>query len=660
MNFVHKIILLHYCTLHTEVDRMPEVQVHSAITEFDVSLFQTGKHYRLYEKLGAHLTEVKGVSGAYFSVYAPAAAKVCVRGDFTLWEPIELFVRWDGSGIWEGFVPGVKIGQTYKYQITSDHLGSTFDKADPFARYAEKPPATGSRIWKDTYQWKDKKWMKNRGGHNSLSSPWSVYEMHLASWRKRDDGSVLSYHEMAEQLPAYLTDMGFTHVEFLPVMEHPYDPSWGYQVTGFYAPTSRFGDPEGLKVLIDALHQAGIAVILDWVPSHFPSDGHGPARFDGSCVFEHPDWRKGYQPDWDSLIFNYERPEVCAFLISNALFWLDEYHIDGLRVDAVASMLYLDYSREEGGWEPNIFGGRENLEAIAFLKALNEAVYTHFPDTQMIAEESTAFPKVSHPTYDGGLGFGMKWMMGWMHDTLNYFKNPTVYRKFHHGSMSFSIYYGFSENFVLPFSHDEVVHGKASLLHKMPGDDWQKFANLRLLYSYMFAHPGGKLLFMGAELAQRSEWNFAGSLDWENLQYAPHQGIQSIVRDLNQLLKENGALHEQNFEQDGFEWIDFSDNEQCILAFLRKGSAENDVLLVVCNFTEVERKNYELGVPDAYAWKEIFNSDSEKYGGSGMLNTRQIRAKKSAKHGRSRTIKLTLPPLGATILKPVFRQLKKG
>jgi len=635
---------------------MQKAQVHSLLTDFDISLFQTGKHFELHKKLGAHAIEVDGVRGMHFAVFAPAAKTVFVEGDFSNWEGIELNVRWDTSGIWEGFVPEAEMGQAYKFMIDSKLISGRLEKADPFALYAEKPPRTASVIWESAHRWSDKRWMKNRKKKNSLNHPISIYEMHLASWRTQEDGTPYTYLELAKELPEYIKKLGFTHVEIMPVMEHPYDPSWGYQITGFFAPTSRFGTPDEFRVLIQALHKADIGVILDWVPSHFPSDAHGLGRFDGSCIYEHPDYRKGYHPDWDSLIFNYERPEVRAFLISNALYWLDEFHIDGFRVDAVASMLYLDYSREEGAWEPNIYGGNENLEAIAFLKELNETVYAKFPDTLMIAEESTAFAGVSHPTYSGGLGFGMKWMMGWMHDTLDYFAKPTIYRKFHHGSMSFSIVYAFAENFVLPFSHDEVVHGKASLLHKMPGDDWQKFANLRLLYGYMFAHPGAKLLFMGAELAQRSEWNFASQLEWNLLEHEPHKGIQKLVCDLNKLYSEQPGLYQKNFETDGFEWIDFMDHEQSILAFVRKGKNTKDDLVVLCNFTEMQREEYQVGVPNAHAWKEIFNTDEEKYGGSGVLNTRQLKPKKEEKHGKDYSVRLTIPPLGMTVLRRVVKK----
>ncbi len=639
---------------------MQRAEAYSLFTDFDISLFITGKHFHLHQKMGAHPVTVDGHEGVYFSVWAPDAKKVFVAGDFSSWEGILLNPRWDKSGIWEGFIPGAHTWQKYKYHIRPQSVRYVLEKADPFARYAEVPSRSASVVWNDSFKWQDKAWMRARKRLNSLSSPMAIYEIHPGSWRLHPvENRPLTWLELAEELPAYLAELGFTHVEFMPVMEHPYPPSWGYQITGFFAPTSRFGTPEDFKSLVDALHRAKIGVILDWVPSHFPSDGHGLARFDGSCVYEHPDWRKGYQPDWDSLIFNYGRAEVRSFLISNAMFWLEEFHADGLRVDAVASMLYLDYSRQEGQWEPNVYGGRENLDAISFLRELNEAIYTHHPDVQMIAEESTAFPLVSHPVYAGGLGFGMKWMMGWMHDTLDYFKNPTIYRKFHHGGMSFSIYYGFSENYILPFSHDEVVHGKASLLHKMPGDDWHKFANLRLLYTYMYTHPGGKLLFMGAEIAQRNEWNFATQLDWQLLDYAPHQGISALVKDLNRLYRTEKALHEINYEQEGFEWIDYADNDQSILVYLRKGKNPRDALIVACNFTEVIRRDYQVGVPAKGRWKEVFNSDAEEYYGSGVLNPGPLDAVKERYHSRDHSMRITLPPLAVTVWKRVGRVDKR-
>ena len=518
---------------------MTKVITHSLFTDFDIDLFKAGKHFKLYEKLGAHLIEVNGVKGVYFAVWAPTAQTVSVVGDFNYWTQGEhvLNVRWDSSGIWEGFIPEITKGALYKYKIQSNIDGIVTEKADPFALYCEKPPHTASVVWDLEYKWKDENWMQNRKQNNALDKPYSVYEVHLGSWKRAENNRFLTYLELADDLVKYVKETGFTHVEFMPIMEYPYDPSWGYQLTGYFAPTSRFGKPQDFMVLVDKLHQEGIGVILDWVPSHFPDDAHGLGFFDGSHLYEHPDRRKGYHPDWKSLVFNYGRNEVRAFLISNAVFWLQNYHADGLRVDAVASMLYLDYSREDGEWEPNIFGGRENLDTISFLKEFNEVIYANFDGVQTIAEESTSFPMVSRPTFTGGLGFGMKWMMGWMHDTLEYFQKETVYRKYHQNDLTFSMTYAFTENFMLPFSHDEVVYGKKSLIYKMPGDEWQRFANLRLLYGYMFTHPGAKLLFMGAEFGQTSEWNFENSLDWHLLQYDFHSGIKKLITDLNQLYK---------------------------------------------------------------------------------------------------------------------------
>jgi len=537
---------------------MAKVIPHSLFSEFDINLFKSGKHYRLYDKLGSHLIEVNGEKGTYFAVWAPTAKAVSVVGDFNYWleGDHKLFVRWDASGIWEGFIPGIDKGTLYKYKILSNNHDITTEKADPFARYCEKPPHTASIVWDADYKWKDKKWMGYRADKNGLDRPYSVYEVHLGSWKRKADNNFMSYVDLADELVAYVKDMGFTHIEFMPIMEYPYDPSWGYQLTGYFAPTSRFGKPEDFKLLIDKLHQNDIGVILDWVPSHFPEDAHGLGNFDGSHLYEHPDRRKGYHPDWKSLIFNYGRNEVRAFLISNALFWLDQFHADGLRVDAVASMLYLDYSREEGEWEPNIYGNNEHLEAISLLKKLNEEIYRSFEGVQTIAEESTAFTGVSKPVYLGGLGFGMKWMMGWMHDTLEYFKKEPIYRKHHQNDITFSMTYAFTENFMLPFSHDEVVYGKQSLLYRMPGDEWQRFANLRLLFGYMFTHPGTKLIFMGGEFGQSSEWNFQNSLDWHLTQYDFHSGIQAVIRDLNQIYKTYPALYEKQFSAEGFQWID--------------------------------------------------------------------------------------------------------
>jgi len=523
---------------------MAEVIPHSLFTDFDIALFKAGKHYKLYEKFGSHILTLDTHEGTYFAVWAPSAKAVSVIGDFNYWKAGEhpLHVRWDESGIWEGFIPNVGKGSVYKYHIQSNANDVVTEKADPYARRCEHPPKTASIVWNDSYTWKDAKWMKKRKKNNALDAPYSVYEVHLGSWKKHmEEGRFLSYVELADELVNYVKEMNFSHVELMPVMEYPYDPSWGYQLTGYFAPTSRFGYPEEFKLLVDKLHQNDIGIILDWVPSHFPEDAHGLGNFDGSCVYEHPDRRKGFHPDWKSLIFNYGRNEVKSFLISNALFWLDQYHADGLRVDAVASMLFLDYSREEGEWEPNQFGGRENLEAIAFMKEMNEAVYSTFPDVQTIAEESTSFPMVSKPTSIGGLGFGMKWMMGWMHDTLQYFSKEAVYRKHHQNDLTFSMTYAFTENFMLPLSHDEVVYGKSSMLRKMPGDEWQQFANLRLLYSYMYTHPGANLLFQGAEFGQSEEWNFQQSLDWHLLQYDVHKGAQTLVKDLNTFYKKQPA-----------------------------------------------------------------------------------------------------------------------
>ncbi|WP_433778125.1 1,4-alpha-glucan branching protein GlgB [Flavobacterium anhuiense] len=630
---------------------MTKVIAHSLFTNFDIDLFKAGKHFRLYEKLGAHLTEVNGVKGVYFAVWAPTAQSVSVVGDFNYWIQGEhnLNVRWDSSGIWEGFIPDISKGMLYKYKIQSNINGVITEKADPFALYCEKPPHTASVVWDLDYKWKDEDWMQKRQDYNALDKPYSVYEVHLGSWRRAEHNRFLTYLELADDLVKYVKETGFTHVEFMPIMEYPYDPSWGYQLTGYFAPTSRFGKPQDFMVLVDRLHQEGIGVILDWVPSHFPDDAHGLGFFDGSHLYEHPDRRKGYHPDWKSLVFNYGRNEVRAFLISNAVFWLQNYHIDGLRVDAVASMLYLDYSRKDGEWEANIFGGRENLDSISFLKEFNEVIYSNFDGIQTIAEESTSFPMVSRPTSIGGLGFGMKWMMGWMHDTLKYFQKETIYRKYHQNELTFSMTYAFTENFMLPFSHDEVVYGKNSLIYKMPGDEWQRFANLRLLYGYMFTHPGTKLLFMGAEFGQTSEWNFEQSLDWHLLQYGFHSGIKKLITDLNQLYKSQPALYEKQFSGDGFEWINYSDHQNAILSYIRKGNNPNENLIVVCNFTEVVRENYRIGIPKKGKLKEIFNSDATIYGGSGVENSNALKIETVAYDGRDFSVALILPPLSVTV-----------
>jgi 1,4-alpha-glucan branching enzyme len=633
---------------------MSKVLSHSLFTDFDINLFKAGKHYRLYEKLGAHLIDKEGVKGVYFAVWAPSAKSVSVVGDFNYWTQGEhqLEVRWDASGIWEGFIPNIEKGTLYKYHIQSTVNDVATEKADPFALYCEKPPHTASVIWDLDHQWKDDQWMKTRQNHSGLDKPYSVYEVHLGSWKRHaSDNRFLSYLEYADDLVQYVKETGFTHVEFMPVMEYPYDPSWGYQLTGYFAPSSRFGKPQDFMVLVDKLHQAGIGVILDWVPSHFPDDAHGLGFFDGSNLYEHPDRRKGYHPDWKSLIFNYGRNEVRSFLISNALFWLQHYHIDGLRVDAVASMLYLDYSREEGEWEPNIYGGRENLDTISFLKEFNEAVYSNFDGVHTIAEESTSFPMVSRPTSIGGLGFGMKWMMGWMHDTLNYFKKETIYRKYHQNELTFSMTYAFTENFMLPLSHDEVVHGKKSIAGRMPGDEWQKFANLRLLYSYMFTHPGAKLLFMGCEFGQSEEWNFERSLDWHLLQYPYHKGIKKVVTDLNTLYKTQPALYEKQFSPDGFEWINYSDHQNAIFTFIRKGNTAADDVIVVCNFTEMVRENYRIGLHKEGELTEIFNSDAKIYGGSGVKNEENMTIESSPYDGRDYSVSLVIAPLSVNVYK---------
>ncbi|NNL08224.1 MAG: 1,4-alpha-glucan branching protein GlgB, partial [Croceitalea sp.] len=625
---------------------MGNVIPHSLFSEFDINLFKSGKHYRLYDKLGSHLIEVNGQKGTYFAVWAPTAKAVSVVGDFNYWleGDHKLMVRWDESGIWEGFIPGVEKGTKYKYKIHSNNQDIKTEKADPFARSCEHPPNTASIVWEAPYKWKDDEWMEKREAHNALNKPYSVYEVHLGSWKHNRENKFMTYVELADDLVNYVKEMGFTHVEFMPIMEFPYDPSWGYQLTGYFAPTSRFGKPEDFKLLVDKLHQADIGVILDWVPSHFPEDAHGLGFFDGSHLYEHPDRKRGYHPDWKSLIFNYGRNEVRAFLISNAIFWLDQYHADGLRVDAVASMLYLDYSREEGEWEPNIYGNNENLEAISLIRELNQEVYGSFNGVQTIAEESTAFTGVSKPVYLGGLGFGMKWMMGWMHDTLEFFKKEPIYRRHHLNDISFSMTYAFTENFMLPFSHDEVVYGKQSLVYRMPGDEWQRFANLRLLFGYMFTHPGGNLIFMGGEFGQTSEWNFEQSLDWHLLQYDFHTGIQKTIQDLNNLYKGQPALYEKQFSPEGFQWIEHNDHQNSVISYIRKGNTAKDDLVVVCNFTPVPRENYRLGVPKAKQLKLVFNSDDKEYGGGG-LGKKTAKPSKTAWNGHDQSVELTLPPL---------------
>lgn len=627
----------------------------SLLSSYDIHLFKEGKHYRLHEKLGAHPLTHDGVQGVLFAVWAPNAEKVSVIGDFNHWDPAAhpMFIRWDGSGIWELFIPGLKAGTLYKYFIRSHHQQYEVEKGDPFGRFWERAPLTSTIVWDDDYEWKDDEWMTKRKAAAGKNVPLSIYEVHLGSWKQKEkeEDKKLSYRELAAILPDYVKDMGFTHVELLPVMEHPFYGSWGYQTTGYFAPTSRYGSPDDFKFLIDAFHKKGIGVLLDWVPSHFPEDLHGLHYFDGTHLYEHEDPRQGYHPDWTSYIFNYGRNEVKSFLISNAIYWFEYFHIDGMRVDAVASMLHLDYSREPGEWIPNKYGGRENLEAIDFLKELNIAVYEAFPDIHIIAEESTDWPAVSRPVYLGGLGFGMKWMMGWMHDTLSYFALDPVYRKYHQNTITFSIIYAFAENFILPLSHDEVVHGKGSMIGKMPGDEWQKFANLRALYSYMFAHPGGKLLFMGGEFGQTNEWNHDEGLRWDLCQYPIHAGLQNTVRALNHLYRTEKALYRFQFEEEGFEWIDMKDADNSVLAFARKSEKEEDTIVIICNFTPNPLHGYRIGIPSPGSWHEIFNSDKREYGGSGVTNDLEIKTEEIPMHDHEHSVILTLPPLGVTFLK---------
>ncbi|MDO8804277.1 MAG: 1,4-alpha-glucan branching protein GlgB [Elusimicrobiota bacterium] len=624
------------------------------LTDKDIYLFNEGNHLRLYEKFGAHPAVIGGADGTLFSVWAPNAKEVHVIGDFNGWDKKRDALKERGSsGIWEGFIPGVRQGQNYKYFILSRYKSFSAEKADPMAFATEIPPKTASVVGSLDYSWGDGEWLKARGARTGLKSPVSIYEVHLGSWRRvpEEGNRSLTYRELAEQLPKYVKELGFSHVELMPVTEHPFYGSWGYQTTGYFAPTSRYGRPQDLMYLVDRLHQEGIGVILDWVPAHFPADAHGLAYFDGTHLYEHADPRQGFHPDWKSSIFNFGRNEVKSFLLSSALFWIDKYHADGLRVDAVASMLYLDYSRKAGEWVPNKFGGRENLEAVAFLKQFNQVVYENYPGTQTYAEESTSWPMVSRPTYIGGLGFGLKWDMGWMHDTLQYFSKDPVFRKFHHNSLTFRMLYAFGENFVLPFSHDEVAHGKGSMINKMAGDSWQKFANLRLLYGSMYAQPGQKLLFMGGEFAQWSEWNHEASLDWHLAEHGPHAGMQKWVSDLNAFYRAEPAMHELNCSPAGFEWIDANDSQQSVTAFLRKGEKPEETILAVCNFTTVPRHSYRVGVPRGGFWKELLNSDAVAYRGSGMGNMGGAPAEAAPSHGRPYSLLLTLPPLSIEFFK---------
>ena len=622
-------------------------RIDTLLTDDDLYLWNEGSHVRLYEKLGAHPIE----GGTYFAVWAPGADRVSVIGDWNGWNPDSDPLTARGvSGIWEGIIESAGPASTYKYHIVNGDY--RVEKADPFGFHHETPPSTGSKVWSLDYGWDDREWMAARGDRNSLEAPFSVYEVHLGSWRRGEENRPLTYREMAEQLPEYVRELGFTHVEFLPVAEHPFYGSWGYQTTGYFAPTSRYGTPQDFMALIDAFHEVGVGVILDWVPSHFPNDEHGLGYFDGTHLFEHADPRQGYHPDWGTLIFNYGRTEVPSFLISNALFWLDKYHIDGLRVDAVASMLYLDYSRSEGEWSPNVHGGRENLEAISFLRRFNETVYLNYPDVQTIAEESTAWPMVSRPIFLGGLGFGMKWDMGWMHDTLEYMSNDPIHRSYHHHELTFRAVYAFTENFMLPLSHDEVVHGKGSLLGKMPGDEWQKFANLRLLFTQMWTQPGKKLLFMGGELAQATEWAHEGQVDWSLGEREPNRGISRLVGDLNRVYRDYPALHETDCKPEGFEWAVVNDSANSVVAYFRRAS-DGETLLVIHNLTPVPRNDYRVGVPGPGKWVEIINSDSEVYGGSGQGNFGGVDTGPLSvpHHGRPESIDLTLPPLATLVLK---------
>ncbi|MBB3176838.1 1,4-alpha-glucan branching enzyme [Variovorax sp. Sphag1AA] len=628
----------------------PPTQVSQAFDAMDAYLFREGTHSRLHERLGAHLAA--DGQGASFGVWAPNATSVSVIGDWNDWNghADPLTPRADSTGVWEGRCQRACHGQAYKYRITASG-GRVLEKADPLACYAEQPPATASRIWSLDYTWSDADWMQHRAERNAADAPVSIYEVHAGSWR-RNDGQPMGWRDLAHALAEYVNSIGFTHVELMPVTEHPFYGSWGYQTTGYFAPTSRYGTPQDFMYFVDHLHQRGIGVLLDWVPSHFPTDPHGLASFDGTHLYEHADPRQGFHPEWNSAIFNYGRNEVRSFLMSSGLFWLDRYHLDGLRVDAVASMLYLDYARQGSGWIPNRHGGRENLEAIHFLQELNRATYRDHPGTFTVAEESTAWPQVSRPTDMGGLGFGMKWNMGWMHDTLAYMREDPVHRRYHHHRLTFSMVYAFSENFVLPLSHDEVVYGKGSLINKMPGDEWQQFANLRLMLSYMWAHPGKKLLFMGGEFAQRREWTHEGELEWGSLQSEKHRGVQHLVGELNRLLRQEPALHELDFSSDGFQWLEPNDHEQSVVAFLRRSHSSGSVL-VICNMTPVPRQNYCVGVPNDGTWAEVLNTDARVFGGSGWGNLGAVRASPMRSHGQPHSVCLTLPPLSTLFLKVV-------
>lgn len=637
------------------VDSTKPVWNYSRFSDADIRNFQHGTLYRAYDLFGSHQIEVLGHEGYYFAVWAPNATYVSVVGEFNNWDSNAhpLFVRLEQSGIWEGFIPAVQKGAMYKYHIRG-YKDSVTEKGDPYGNFWEIRPATATKTWNLDHKWDDKDWMKSRKKHNSLKAPWSVYEVHLASWMRpdrNDEESYNTYNFFADRLVKYVREMKYTHVELMPVMEHPFDGSWGYQGTGYFAPTSRFGTPQDFMKLVEAFHNEGIGVILDWVPSHFPYDAHGLYMFDGTHTYEYADMRKGYHPDWNSYIFNYKRGEVKSFLISSARFWFDKFHIDGMRVDAVSSMLKLNYSREEGEWEPNEFGGDGNLEAIVFIKDLNETIYRDFEDVQMIAEEATDWPGISKPTFGGGLGFGMKWMMGWMHDTLDYFKSDPINRQYSQDKFTFSMMYFYDENFMLPLSHDEVVHGKSPMLYKMPGDEWQKFANLRCMYAYMYTHPGGKLLFMGNEFGATTEWNYKSELQWDLLQYEAHRKLKDYVRDLNILLREEPALYERQFKEDGFEWVDLNHRQESVVVYRRKGKDPEEELLVILNLTPVVRHNWKVYAAGKNKWKEIFNSDSKKYFGTGDVYNPSIQPLLVDKKGKWYEINVNLPPLGAIILK---------
>jgi 1,4-alpha-glucan branching enzyme len=625
------------------------------LSEQDIYLFKEGNHFNLFDKLGAHALTVAGSPGTLFAVWAPNAESVSVVGDFNEWAPgrHRLGPRWDGSGIWEGFIPGLGRGAMYKYSIVSKIGRRTFEKGDPYAFFWEVPPRSASVVWDLDYEWGDGEWLASRQDRNRFEAPITVYEVHLGSWRRvpEEGNRFLTYREMAPLLADYVKEMGFTHVEFLPLMEHPFYGSWGYQTLGYFAPTSRYGTPQDFMALVDHLHQNGIGVILDWVPSHFATDGHGLQQFDGSHLYEHMDRRKGFHPDWKSFVFNYGRNEVREFLISSGLFWLGKYHADGLRIDAVASMLYLDYSRKAGEWAPNAYGGRENLEALGFIRRLNEAVFAAHPDVQTIAEESTAWPMVTRPVYAGGLGFSMKWKMGWMNDTLEYFSKDPIFRKYYQKGLTFSMWYAYSENYLLPLSHDEVVHGKGSLVGKMPGNERDKYASLRSLFGFMYTHPGKKLLFMGGEFAQWREWTHDESLEWHALEYDAHRGVQRWVRDLNALYRREPALHELDFEESGFKWVDFNDADHSIVSYLRQGRTTKDIILVVCNFTPLTHHGYRVGVPAGGAWQEVLNSEALEYGGGGLGNAGAAEAGPEPFHGHGQSLSLTLPPLSVLIFK---------